>query len=91
MLAKDIVVIFKSQLVYILKYGLPVHVIVSVFLLFSKQYGPSNQRQLKEACLVVDVLDSKVKKDLLAWFVKLQLSEYLVLFGEKEEVSMMNC
>lgn len=88
MLAKDIVVIFKSQLVYILKYGL--HVIVSVFLLFSKQYGPSNQRQLKEACLVVDVLDSKVKKDLLAWFVKLQLSEYLVLFGEKEEVSMMN-
>lgn len=89
MLAKDIVVIFKSQLVYILKYGL--HVIVSVFLLFSKQYGPSNQRQLKEACLVVDVLDSKVKKDLLAWFVKLQLSEYLVLFGEKEEVSIMNC
>lgn len=60
-------------------------------LLFSKQYGPSNQRQLKEACLVVDVLDSKIKKDLLAWFVKLQLSEYLVLFGEKEEVSMMKC
>ena len=55
--------------------------------IFFIQYGPSNQRQLKEACLVVDVLDSKVKKDLLAWFVKLQLAEYLVLFGEKEEVS----
>ncbi|XP_048777650.2 vacuolar protein sorting-associated protein 53 homolog [Ostrea edulis] len=54
------------------------------------KYGPSNQRQLKEACLVVDVLDSKVKKDLLTWFVKLQLSEYLVLFGEKEEVAWLD-
>jgi len=35
---------------------------------------------------VVNVLDSKVKKDLLTWFVKLQLSEYLVLFAEDQEV-----
>ncbi|XP_061198063.1 vacuolar protein sorting-associated protein 53 homolog [Saccostrea echinata] len=54
------------------------------------KYGPSNQRQLREACFVVDVLDSKVKKDLLAWFVKAQLSEYLVLFGEKEEVAWLD-
>ena len=35
---------------------------------------------------MVNVLDSKVKKDLLTWFVKLQLSEYLVLFAEDQEV-----
>jgi len=46
-----------------------------------------NQAQLAEACFVVNVLDSKVKKDLLTWFVKLQLSEYLVLFAEDQEVS----
>ena len=28
-----------------------------------------------------------MKKDLLTWFVKLQLSEYLVLFAEDQEVS----
>lgn len=82
-LLKILLLIFKSVELYMyFKY---------VFFFLSKQYGPSNQRQLKEACLVVDVLDSKVKKDLLAWFVKLQLSEYLVLFGEKEEVSTMIC
>lgn len=82
-LLKILLLIFKSVELYMyFKY---------VFYFLSKQYGPSNQRQLKEACLVVDVLDSKVKKDLLAWFVKLQLSEYLVLFGEKEEVSTMIC
>ena len=53
------------------------------------QYGPANQNQLAEACFVVNVLDPKVKKDLLAWFVKLQLSEYLVLFGEDQDVSIV--
>ena len=52
------------------------------------QYGPGNQRQLKEACFVVNVLDPKVKRELLGWFVKLQLSEYLVLFGENQDVSL---
>ncbi|XP_060068692.1 vacuolar protein sorting-associated protein 53 homolog [Ylistrum balloti] len=54
------------------------------------KYGPGNQRQLKEACFVVSVLDSKVKKDLLSWFVKLQLSEYLVLFGENQDVAWLD-
>jgi len=51
------------------------------------QYGPGNQRQLKEACFVVNILDPKVKRELLTWFVKLQLSEYLMLFGENQDVS----
>ncbi|XP_063395988.1 vacuolar protein sorting-associated protein 53 homolog [Mytilus trossulus] len=54
------------------------------------KYGPGNQRQLKEACLVVSVLDPRVKKDLLNWFVKLQLSEYLVLFGENQDVAWLD-
>ena len=60
---------------------------VQDLLIFLLQYGPANQNQLAEACFVVNVLDPKVKKDLLAWFVKLQLSEYLVLFGEDQDVS----
>ncbi|KAL5017534.1 hypothetical protein ScPMuIL_007123 [Solemya velum] len=54
------------------------------------KYGPGNQRQLREACFVVNVLDPKVKRDLLAWFVKLQLSEYLVLFGENQDVAWLD-
>ena len=48
-----------------------------------------NQAQLAEACFVVNVLDSRVKKDLLTWYVKLQLSEYLVLFAEDQEVCLL--
>lgn len=29
-----------------------------------------------------------MKRDLLTWFVKLQLSEYLVLFAEDQDVSI---
>ena len=50
------------------------------------QYGPMNPQQLTEACLVVNVLEPKVKKDLLTWFVKLQLSEYMLLFADDQEV-----
>jgi hypothetical protein len=53
---------------------------------FKTQYGPGNQAQLAEACFVVNVLDPRAKKDLLAWFVKLQLSEYVVLFAEDQDV-----
>lgn len=53
---------------------------------FSCQYGPSNQKQLHDACFVVNILDPKVKRDLLNWFVKLQLSEYVVLFAEDQDV-----
>ncbi|XP_041349182.1 vacuolar protein sorting-associated protein 53 homolog [Gigantopelta aegis] len=54
------------------------------------KYGPGNQKQLREACEVVNVLDPKVKRDLLGWFVKLQLSEYLVLFAEDQDVAWLD-
>lgn len=62
--------------------------ILMLYVYFCVQYGPGNQRQLKEACFVVNILDPKVKRELLTWFVKLQLSEYLVLFGENQDVSL---
>ncbi|KAL3858283.1 hypothetical protein ACJMK2_012931 [Sinanodonta woodiana] len=54
------------------------------------KYGPGNQKQLKEACYVVNVLELKVKRDLLNWFVKLQLAEYMVLFGENQDVAWLD-
>ncbi|CAE1299826.1 VPS53 [Acanthosepion pharaonis] len=54
------------------------------------KYGPSNLKQLAEACLVVNVLDPKVKRDILSWFVKLQLSEYTVLFAEDQDVAWLD-
>ncbi|XP_071094311.1 vacuolar protein sorting-associated protein 53 homolog [Haliotis cracherodii] len=54
------------------------------------KYGPSNQKQLREACYVVNVLDPRVKRDLLSWFVKLQLSEYLVLFAQDQDVAWLD-
>ncbi|XP_054281350.1 vacuolar protein sorting-associated protein 53 homolog [Macrosteles quadrilineatus] len=49
----------------------------------AKNFTPT--RSLAEACLVVDILDPKVKRELLKWFVGIQLDEYLVLFNESEE------
>ena len=56
------------------------------YLTLSQQYGPGNPALLSNACRVIDVLDHSVKKDLLSWFVKLQLSEYLVLFSDNQDV-----
>ena len=50
------------------------------------KYGPTNVTLLSEACFVVNVLDSKVKKEILSWFVRLQLSEYVVLFAVDQDV-----
>ncbi|KAK2148029.1 hypothetical protein LSH36_520g01045 [Paralvinella palmiformis] len=54
------------------------------------KYGNVNQSQLAEACFVVSVLDPKVKRDLLSWFIKLQLSEYMVLFAEDQDVAWLD-
>lgn len=50
--------------------------------------GPNSQ--LAEACQVVNVLDPKVKNELLTWFVKLQLAEYQQLFSETFEVAWLD-
>ncbi|XP_059139225.1 vacuolar protein sorting-associated protein 53 homolog [Physella acuta] len=54
------------------------------------KYGPGNQKQLRDACFVVNILDPKVKRDLLNWFVKLQLSEYVVLFAEDQDEAWLD-
>ncbi|XP_077995725.1 vacuolar protein sorting-associated protein 53 homolog [Glandiceps talaboti] len=53
-----------------------------------KPLGP--YQLLAEACLVLNVLDPKYKKDLMKWFVKLQLQEYLVLFQENQDVAWLD-
>ncbi|XP_075232091.1 vacuolar protein sorting 53 [Lycorma delicatula] len=54
----------------------------------SKNFVPN--RQLAEACHVVSILDPKVKKDLLKWFVNLQLNEYSHLFHESEDIAWLD-
>lgn len=62
--------------------------IIQIAILYSVfQYGVGNAALLSEACMVIDVLDPKVKRELMTWFVKLQLSEYLVLFSDSQDVS----
>ena len=47
--------------------------------------GVSGNKQLAEACLVVSVLEPRVKRNLIAWFVQLQLKEYSILFASGED------
>lgn len=46
--------------------------------------------ELKDACLVLSVLDSKVKRDLLKWFINLQLQEYIQLFHENQDIAWLD-
>jgi hypothetical protein len=46
--------------------------------------------QLADACAVVQVLDPKVRQDLIQWYVELQLAEYSILFHESEEVAWLD-
>ena len=54
----------------------------------AKNFSPN--RQLAEACLVVSVLDSKVKKSLLKFLLGRQLAEYSIVFSEGEECSWID-
>lgn len=47
-------------------------------------------KQLAQACLVVSILDPKVKRELLKWFVNLQLQEYNHLFQETEDTAWLD-
>ncbi|KAJ3618412.1 hypothetical protein MTP99_006410 [Tenebrio molitor] len=47
-------------------------------------------KQLAQACLVVSILEPKVKRDLLKWFVNLQLQEYNHLFQETEDTAWLD-
>ncbi|KAF3847798.1 hypothetical protein F7725_020826 [Dissostichus mawsoni] len=50
-----------------------------------RQGGPSNV--LRDACLVANVLDPRIKQEIIKKFIRQHLSEYLVLFQENQDVS----
>ncbi|XP_033212020.1 vacuolar protein sorting-associated protein 53 homolog isoform X2 [Belonocnema kinseyi] len=56
---------------------------------FSGQ-NPKHFAQLTNGCLVLSVLDPKVKKDLLTWFVGVQLQEYAHLFDENQDFAWLD-
>ena len=49
-----------------------------------------NPAVLREACLVADVLESSVKRELFKKFIKNQLSEYVVLFEASQDVAWLD-
>uniref|UniRef100_A0A1B0DEF8 Vacuolar protein sorting-associated protein 53 homolog n=1 Tax=Phlebotomus papatasi TaxID=29031 RepID=A0A1B0DEF8_PHLPP len=46
--------------------------------------------QLADACRVVSVLEPRVKRDLLKWFINLQLQEYVQLFHENQDIAWLD-
>uniref|UniRef100_A0A452ID20 Vacuolar protein sorting-associated protein 53 homolog n=1 Tax=Gopherus agassizii TaxID=38772 RepID=A0A452ID20_9SAUR len=50
--------------------------------------GPSNV--LRDACLVANVLDPRIKQEIIKKFIKQHLSEYLVLFHENQDVAWLD-
>lgn len=42
---------------------------------------------LRDACLVANILDPRIKQEIIKKFIKQHLSEYLVLFQENQDVS----
>jgi hypothetical protein len=46
-----------------------------------------NVQHGNDLCKMLDVLDSKMRNDLIKWFLKKELSEYAVLFEENQEVN----
>lgn len=54
-----------------------------------KSGGPSIV--LRDACLVANVLDPRIKQEIIKKFIRQHLSEYLVLFQENQDVSVFLC
>uniref|UniRef100_A0A674NB66 Vacuolar protein sorting-associated protein 53 homolog n=1 Tax=Takifugu rubripes TaxID=31033 RepID=A0A674NB66_TAKRU len=50
--------------------------------------GPSNV--LQDACLVANVLDPRIKQEVIKKFIRQHLSEYLVLFQENQDVAWLD-
>ncbi|XP_066589349.1 vacuolar protein sorting-associated protein 53 homolog isoform X2 [Prorops nasuta] len=60
---------------------------------FKQAFSGQNSKhfnQLTEGCLVLSMLDPKVKKDLLTWFVGIQLQEYAHLFDENQDFAWLD-
>uniref|UniRef100_A0A2H1UZU4 SFRICE_004740 n=1 Tax=Spodoptera frugiperda TaxID=7108 RepID=A0A2H1UZU4_SPOFR len=52
--------------------------------------GGVSHRTLSEACGVVDILEPRVKADLLKWFINMQLQEYEHLFSGEQEYAWVS-
>ncbi|XP_018419619.1 PREDICTED: vacuolar protein sorting-associated protein 53 homolog isoform X1 [Nanorana parkeri] len=50
--------------------------------------GPSNV--LRDACLVANVLDVRIKQEIIKKFIRQHLSEYLLLFQENQDVAWLD-
>lgn len=57
---------------------------------FSASKNIIPNKQLADACSVVSILDPKVKRDLLKWFINQQLQEYTHLFQENEDTAWLD-
>lgn len=63
---------------------------------FKEAFSSSNtktlipNKQLAQACLVVSILEPRVKRELLKWFINLQLQEYNHLFQETEDTAWLD-
>lgn len=44
---------------------------------------------LRDACLVANVLDPRIRQEIIKKFIRQHLSEYLVLFQENQDVSVV--
>jgi len=53
-----------------------------------KMMGSS--KQLAEACLVVSVLEPRVKRSLISWFIQLQIKEYTIMFQDNEDQAWLD-
>ncbi|XP_053621507.1 vacuolar protein sorting-associated protein 53 homolog [Plodia interpunctella] len=54
-------------------------------LAFTGSKSTVSHKTLSEACAVVDILEPKVKQELLDWFIHMQLQEYQHLFSAEQE------
>jgi archaellum component FlaC len=50
-----------------------------------KPGAAGGSRQLAEACLVVSVLEPRVRRGLISWFLGLQIKEYSIMFSAGED------
>ena len=53
-------------------------------------FSQNTLQLLSEGCLVISILDPKVKRELLSWFIDLELSEYKTLFQENQDVAWLD-
>ncbi|XP_075988380.1 vacuolar protein sorting 53 isoform X2 [Anticarsia gemmatalis] len=57
---------------------------------FTGSKSTISHRTLSEACAVVDILEPKVKQELLKWFINVQLQEYQHLFSAEQECAWIS-